>query len=650
MTTVTDEAPDASAPGPAVPPGTTAPPLRRDPLALAALLLPVVPLVVAAVAARSQDWWPASDLSLIDLRVRDVGSGDTPLLGPFSRFDWSHPGPLMFWLLAPAYRLLGATATAGLAAAALQNAVVVVGIGLVAHRLGGRRLLLVTSLVVVALLRAMDGELLASTWNPWLALLPFALFLLLTWGVARDDLTLVPWAVAAGSFLVQTHVGYGALVGALGAWGVAWVVVGAVRARRAGPEAWTAHRRRLVRVGGISVLVAAVLWSGPLVDQATEDPGNARAIATYFRDPPGEPVGFGVAADVTARELSPVGPWLGGPEPLDFLARLQPTSPLLAVPFALAWVAAAVVAWRRRDEPALLLLGTAAVGIAAGALATSRITDQPYFYLFRWWWVLAMVGWLAIAWALVRALPGTPPPTASDHREPARGTTAATVWRPLAPGLVAATAVLAVAASLGATDPVPEGTHETAVEAITPPLLDRLEPATTYELQPAGFSWFEELFGLANQLDRAGVDVVLGDGFAAHVGSGRTVGEAGPGDEVLVVATGTAVEDALAAGTDELLAEWDPLTAEERAELERLQREQAQNLIDAGLPEEVSRVENAGIAVYATVEPAIDPAAADRIAELLDRGVRVAVLRVTGDGAAGPTPTEVPDGPAPAAG
>ena len=662
MTAVADQAPDA-APGPPSPDGGGARPLRRDPLALAALLLPVVPVLVAAVVVRGQDWWPASDLSLIDLRLRDVGSEHTPLLGPFSRFGWSHPGPLMFWLLAPVYRLLGATPSAGLAAAALQNAVVVVGIGLVAHRLGGRRLLLVASVAVAALCRALGPELLVSTWNPWLALLPFALFLLLTWGVADDDLTLVPWAVGVGSFLVQTHVGYGALVGALGAWGLAWVAVAAVRTRRRGGDAWAAHRRRLVRIAGIAALVGGVLWLGPLIDQATEDPGNVRAIATYFRDPPGEPVGVGVAADVTARELSPVGPWLGGPEPLDFLARLQPTSPLLALPFAVAWVGAAVVAGRRRDRSALLLLATAAVGIGAGALATSRITDEPYYYLFRWWWVLAMVGWLAIAWALLRALPGTPRPgagaaaagSADDGHddELAPGSTAARVWRPLAPVLVGTTAVLALATAVAIDEPAPSGTHEAAVEAITPVLVDQLDPSQTYLLRPIGFSWFEELFGLADQLDRAGIAVLADDAFAAQVGRGRTASEGGPPDQVLLVVTGSAVEEALAAGTDELLAEWDPLSPDERAELVRLQREQAQNLIDAGLPEEVSRVENAGIEVYATVQPAVDPEAAARIAELLDRGVRVAVLRA-GPPAAGQAgdaaPAEVPEGPAPAAG
>jgi len=621
MGAVTDDAPAAPAAHGA---GAMSRPLRQDPLALVALLLPLVPFVVAAAAARSQEWWPALDLSLIDLRIRDVGGENTPLLGPFSRFGWSHPGPLMFWLLAPAYRMLGSTASAGLAAAALQNAVVVVGIGLVAHRLGGRRFLLVTSLCVAALCRSLGGELLASTWNPWLTLLPFALFLLLAWGVSLGDRTLVPWSVAVGSFLIQTHVAYLPLIAALGAWGAAWLAVGAVRARRRGDDGWAAQRRSLLRAAGLSALVGGLLWIGPLIEQATRDPGNARILVSFFWDSPAEPAGFAVAANVMARELSPAGPWLGGPEPLDFLACLKPTSHLLALPMVALWLGAAVVGWRRRDTPALLLLGTAAIGIGAGAVATSRIIDVPHYYLFRWWWVLAMVGWLAITWTFLQAIAGA---TAPDAEDPARRSAAERVGWLLAPAVVAVTAVLVLATSLGATDPVPSGPHQTAVEAITPTLVDVLDANRSYWLRPIGLSWYAELYGIGNQLDRAGIAVRADAEFAPQFGAGRTVAEGGSEDEILLVATGLAVEDTIALRTGELLADWDPLPPEKRAELVRLQREQSQALVDAGLPEAVGRVENTGIAIYALVQPAVDPEAAARIAELLSRGVRVAVFR-----------------------
>ena len=41
-----------------------------------------------------------------ELHIRDVGVHEL-LYGLYSRNDWSHPGPVYFYLLAPLYRLTG---------------------------------------------------------------------------------------------------------------------------------------------------------------------------------------------------------------------------------------------------------------------------------------------------------------------------------------------------------------------------------------------------------------------------------------------------------------------------------------------------------------------------------------------------------------
>lgn len=597
-------------------------PLRRDPLSIVVIAALAVPFVVGAIGARTTDWWPASDLALLDLRIRDVGTEHTPLIGPFSRFGWSHPGPLLAWLLAPVARLLGGTASAGLAAAALQNAVVVVGAALVARRVGGRRFLLLFALATAALLQALAGDtgigtdVLVSTWNPWIALVPFVALVLLTWGVSDGDLTLVPWWVAAASYLVQSHVGYAALVGALGAWALAALAVDLWGRRGDDPGAWPDLRRRVVRIGALTLAVGIVLWTGPLIDQATEDPGNLRAIASYFRSSDMPPVGLGVATDVASRQLSPVAPWFGGSEHLDFLARLEPTSPLWALPLVLAFAATALLAWRRSDGLALRLHVTVAVGLVAGWFATSRITDQPYYYLFRWWWVLAMGAWLAVGWTALRHLPAR---------------WSAPAWRVVVPVAVAGTVVLSGIAAVQVAEPVTHDTHNRAVEAMTPQLLERLEPGQTYVIRPAGFSWFEAYFGLIDQLERNGVHVLADPQFTAHLGERRILGDESAPDVVpageLQVATGRAVLEARDDPAWQEVATFDPLTAEERAELERLQAEQEANLRAAGRADLVDRLENEGVEVLATVEPSIDQAAATRIAELLRKGELVAVFQ-----------------------
>ena len=55
----------------------------------------------------------------MDLRVRDVWSSDIPLTGAYSRYGWSHPGPWMYWLVAPFSLAFGQAAWATLVGSAL---------------------------------------------------------------------------------------------------------------------------------------------------------------------------------------------------------------------------------------------------------------------------------------------------------------------------------------------------------------------------------------------------------------------------------------------------------------------------------------------------------------------------------------------------
>src|SRR5690242_6719515 len=87
-------------------------------LAVAAFAVPVSAVVILATTHR---WYPASDQAIIELRTWDVGSTASPLVGPFSRLGWNHPGPLLFWALAIPYRLLGASSSGLLLSAAIIN-------------------------------------------------------------------------------------------------------------------------------------------------------------------------------------------------------------------------------------------------------------------------------------------------------------------------------------------------------------------------------------------------------------------------------------------------------------------------------------------------------------------------------------------------
>jgi hypothetical protein len=600
----------------------------RQPLTWVLAGLAALPALVAAAAALTRTWAPVSDWALIELRLRDVGSADTPLLGPFSRYGWNHPGPLMFWLLAPLYRLFGSTPAAMNAAAGVFVAAVTTGLVVAARRYGGRQLAVLVALAACLLLGATGADV-ADPWNPWLAVVPFALFLVTAAAVAHGDPVMAPVAVGLGSFLVQTHVGYAALVGAIGVWSVAWLAVGMRRRQVEGDP--PIDRRRLVIVAVASVAVAVVAWSGPVVEQLTRQPGNLGSAFTYFTTGGATTAGWGEAATVVGRELHPVAPWLGGPEPTNlFTASLERTSPLWAVPMLLALAAATVVARRRRDRGPLHLAGVTWVGLGAGTVAVTRITGDVYFYLVRYWWALALAASVTVVWVAYRWLADR---WLSDRWPAGRQAT-------MGHTIVALAIALVAFASLGAsvrTAPA-DLTNPTLVawDAIDDQVVAALTPGATYRVEPEGFSWFEVLFGLVNRLDAAGIRTVTDPDFVYQFGERRVVGGPGVPAQVagtLVVATGNAVVDLPAANPRlEFLAGYDPLSSTERARLTGLQAQFDARVRAAGRDDLLPAVTDGGLVYRLEADPGLsarlDIATADaaELTDLIVRGARTAVF------------------------
>ena len=89
--------------------------LLKRPLAVAICAITVGVVLFAVKRTLDQSWTPVSDDAGIWMRTWDVGTRHTPLVGPPSRFGWHHPGPLLFYLLAPLLRLFGGLPSALLA-------------------------------------------------------------------------------------------------------------------------------------------------------------------------------------------------------------------------------------------------------------------------------------------------------------------------------------------------------------------------------------------------------------------------------------------------------------------------------------------------------------------------------------------------------
>lgn len=592
-------------------------PAVRDPLTWVVAALVGIPIVVGGVVGFGRPDVLASDYALINLRIGDVFGSDTPLLGPFSRFDWNHPGPLMFWLLAPVWRALGSTAGAMWASAAVLNGVAAVGLVVVARRLGGRRLLMVVGVAALLLLIGL-GPLVADPWNPYLVVLPFAVFVLAATAVATGDLALVPVAVGVGSFCVHSHVGYALLVGVLGLWAAGWLVGGLWRHRHQ-PDAPTA--RRLVTIGALSAAVALVLWSGPLVEQVTADPGNLSQVLGFFTGNDESTVGAADAFVILGRQLSLPGPWLGGPETVAGQpALLDPVGWWWALPTLALLGAATVVAWRRRWREPALLGATVALGVATAVVATSRINGAPFTYLLKFWWPLAMLCWVAIGWVALRLVPTE---TLGRH---ARALT----------GVAMAVAVaLGIGAGVAASRPPAEIAGTAAVAAVADDLAAGLTPGGTYLVVPDGFSLFGELFGVVDLLESGGFTPVADARFDIHFAPGRTAGGRGAPtafDGTIIVATSEATTALLDQPDLVALASWDPLSGRERAELEVLRAEARRALGAAGHNEVAGRVGGeplASILIREGIEEedsGVEATTLARLVELEGRGLPVTIF------------------------
>jgi hypothetical protein len=394
----TGPAPATSAPEAApvgAPDATDGPhPLGWPTWALVAAVL--VPLVIGAAHffADLRGYHAVNDNALNELVVRAM-PGRLPLIGPYARNTWSHPGPLLYFLLWPMYHLFGADSAAMAVGALVINGAAVATVVAIARRWGGWSLALPLTLVLALISVRLPHGYVADPWNPALTVLPFGAFLLLTWAATCGDRWGLPVAAFVGSFCVQTHVGYLLLVIPLLGW--ALVRVG-MRARRRGerggfwvPLAWTAG-------------VLVVVWAPPVIQQFTGHPGNLGEIYHYFRTSKEPTHSLADGWHVVTSQFTVTADWItGAPRviTIDKAALREVPLPLLLV----AFVVAAGFAWRRWTALRELAV-VIGLTVIFGILAVARTLGPMYDYRLRWVWVLAGLATAfvaAVAWRGVAA-------------------------------------------------------------------------------------------------------------------------------------------------------------------------------------------------------------------------------------------------------
>jgi hypothetical protein len=489
VTAVAERATSAAEPG--SPLGRLGRFVLRRPVVIVATLL--VPLVAVLVAMHRERWFPSGDLAQAELHVRGF-LRHPPLVGAAGRIgsleeQGSHPGPSMWLALLPTHLVFGRSAYGMLVAMVVLHLTSVTAAVWLARKVGGAALAIATFGAIVVALHAAGPQFLVQPWNPWAAIVPFLVFLLLVTRVVEGQLKSAPWAVLVGSHCVQSHVGYALLVGGLLVVALVAVIV---RWRHEGRGA--AGEGSPVRPILWSIGVLALAWLPPVVDQLRRDPGNLRILWNHFAHPDAASVGLWAAIKAFAGEFNVVGGWVAGPrQPTE--APFWPGFVLMAA----AFIGAFVLNVRRRREPLIAFQVVISAAALIGIVSIARVFGDFYDYVIRWMWMITVAAAAAIlttAWRELRAVH-------IRSIEPRVARTAFAVAGALAM-VVAGTAMTVN----GATAEVPARRDSRLVGGVTPAVADGLDPTERYLVR-----WHDPMslggvgYGVLLELERRGYTV-----------------------------------------------------------------------------------------------------------------------------------------------
>ena len=505
-------------------------------LAFAVVALPFAWAVVRLATAPADHLTLPDDLALIDLHVRRALVWKQQL-GVFDHNNWNHPGPSYFYLVSLVYRLLGSGVRSLFVAATLLNGLAAVACVAVVRRrtTPARALWAAVWVAALAAVLAAAGPsattysesvlgALVSPWNPMVVLFPLLLLVLLCAGAVDRSAASLVGALVVATYVLQTDISTGPLTVALvSAAGISWLVTAVLdrRARAASPvgpgpaesgaPVGTGARDRgpwgAVLVGG-GLVVVALAWLPPVIQQFTNHPGNITLIARFFSaGHPGQSLSVSLWSVAAGTAVLVVGP----SEVMTTILGGAPAHAGLAVASAAVTVAlaaaAVVLGLRQRSRFAWGLGALTLIGCAAAVLAVTHVVGFVFGYLVVWVVVLpvaALIGLGTLSVPLGRA---------------GSGLRVALCAVAVAVGGAACARVAAIPPLARAGD-----SHVAALAALVGP---HLPPGTRVAVGDAGAGTTdtqlldtEEFIGLVNALDRAGHRPTVNAFWKAQFGPG----------------------------------------------------------------------------------------------------------------------------------
>lgn len=401
-----DLSPRESAEGAPARPGAAAPaaPDARPRIAariaagIAAILLaaPLLVLLAHTLAEPLPEVMVHGDLALIELATLKATRFEQ-VAGPYSRFKMHHPGPALFYWLAPFYQLGGRRYGALCLGILVLDGAAFGLLMLVPWRLAGAAGLVCAAPFLALLPLHAGPHLLWSVWNPDAGIFPLAASFAGAFAVAAGRPKFLPAGVFFGAFAAHCHVLYLAPAAAI------WLVALAF-------ALWRFRAAALPRGPLLAAAAIFLLMAYPVaLEEWRGDPGNLSRIlqlkdATAERSLGREALPAGIAA-ISEAFWAPLG--YGGVRRLEGEAARAGIG-LSAFLLLLAGTAAAA-AWRRRSPlvlPALLCW----LALIASALWTLASLSRPLHpYLTRFLVPSGPLAFLLLGCALALPFPKRPP-------------------------------------------------------------------------------------------------------------------------------------------------------------------------------------------------------------------------------------------------
>ena len=255
----------------------------------------VVGVLVTTLRSTPQTY-PVGDRALLATYTLHASHGSLSV-GAYSKRRWNHPGPVYFYALAPLYVLTGGREFSLDWTALLINLVSAFALVTLTARYGGWSF----GFGMIAALSiyffrpgpgpyASFGNLLYSPWNAHVPMLPLALLLVLSAGLATGRVTVLPAVVLLGSFITQTHVGMVPCVVAVVGVAAAGAVTMHTRLVAEHVEAGSVPRGQPAEFWIFAAIwLVGLLWFLPLTEQLRSgSDGNVAAITRTFWSNSGE--------------------------------------------------------------------------------------------------------------------------------------------------------------------------------------------------------------------------------------------------------------------------------------------------------------------------------------------------------------------------